>query len=163
MFRIFLIKSTHICHYSPPLYSSLHSHTAARTAWGANYSFCFGHVCHGSELPFEFNSIKPYYNFTVDEVALGHDLATAWGNFIHSGSPNVGNPISMGELRRQVVFMPGAKHPLCPFPPEWPQYSPTGDEVYVWMAGGNSVATTLRSSYCDVLDTIGYDGWNWEG
>ena len=48
---------------------------------GPDYAYCVGQVCHGSELPFVFNKVEPYYEFDDEEQQLANDMATFWTNF----------------------------------------------------------------------------------
>ncbi|KNC53439.1 cAMP-regulated D2 protein [Thecamonas trahens ATCC 50062] len=43
-----------------PVYAYLFDHpwSFARSGWGANYTFCFHQVCHGSGLPFMFSVVR---------------------------------------------------------------------------------------------------------
>lgn len=82
-----------------PTYIYRFKHVLSFDCWGANYTFCVGYVCHGSELPFVFNvftdGVSVDYEPTSKEVQLTTDLSTAWSNFISSGNPNIGTPIPM--------------------------------------------------------------------
>jgi hypothetical protein len=44
-----------------------------------------GIVCHGSELPFLFDSLGDYFNFTAAETQLSAQLRQYWTNFVLSG------------------------------------------------------------------------------
>jgi hypothetical protein len=49
---------------APQLASSIYiyyyDHPLSFPGWGANFSYCNGHVCHGSELPVLYNSATSY-------------------------------------------------------------------------------------------------------
>lgn len=102
-------------------------------AWGPNDSCCEGHVCHGCELPFVFDSASlAGYNFTQDEVNLAQLMVAYWGNFAHNLDPNgVGLPT-------------------------WPQVDPETDWVLQFIAPGSGPLQHVRGSYCDFWDRTGY-------
>merc|ERR1712146_875438 len=72
------------------LYQFNHSLSFGVQAWGPNYTECFGHVCHGTELPFLFGFLQDLFQFDTDEAALHKSLMQAWGNFVHSADPSSG-------------------------------------------------------------------------
>ena len=55
-----------------PTYVYRFDHVMSFDCWGPDYQFCVGYVCHGSELPFEFNvftdGVSVAYDPTADEV-----------------------------------------------------------------------------------------------
>lgn len=42
------------------IYVYFYDHPLSFPGWGANFSFCNDHVCHGSELPVLYNSATSY-------------------------------------------------------------------------------------------------------
>ncbi|XP_078674691.1 crystal protein-like [Branchiostoma floridae x Branchiostoma belcheri] len=57
-------------------------------AWG-NLTHCEGHVCHGTDVVFAFQSqTLRGYHFTADEQVLADLMAYYYGNFAHTGDPN---------------------------------------------------------------------------
>jgi carboxylesterase type B len=113
-------------------------HLLSFDAWGPDYTFCVGSVCHGSELPFVFNvytdgeSIS--YTPTKDEVTLTEDIMNAWANFVATGNPNSGLKI----------------------PVSFPQYTSVTDPQIVIEEPGSYQDTKIRDSYCNLWDKLGY-------
>ena len=116
-------------------------HATSFDCWGPGYEFCFGEniVCHGSELPFEFNvftdGVDVAYTPTAEEEQLSKDVANLWANFIHSSNPNSGD---------------------YAVPAHWPQYKAKADELLVLDEPGVEVAYHQREKYCDTWDRLGY-------
>jgi len=84
-------------------------------AWGPNFTFCYGHVCHAGELPFVFvresfqttddlrvaymalqHANRPgMFGMNPQEEAMSRQIVNWWTNFAHTGNPNLGpNPTS---------------------------------------------------------------------
>ncbi|XP_035683159.1 cAMP-regulated D2 protein-like [Branchiostoma floridae] len=60
-----------------------------RGGWSRNYTFCEGHVCHGTDLFFTFRALRLRgYYLTHDEKKLADSMAYYYGNLAHSGDPN---------------------------------------------------------------------------
>lgn len=116
-----------------PVYLYQFSHVLSFDPWGPRYPFCQGHVCHGSELPFVFHSVKPYYNFTAGEAALSVMMSYYWANFAHSGSPNKPLPVSV----------------------EWPAYDAINDRN-MQLTVPPYVNSHLLAPFCDFWDSMGY-------
>jgi len=125
---------------SVPTHVYRFKHVISFDCWGANYTFCVGTVCHGSELPFVFNVFSAgtsvSYEPTKDELTLSEDLSNAWANFIVSGDPNTGLPI----------------------PLKYPQYFPIEDSLVVLdEPGGGETQSHVRDTFCDMWDDeLGY-------
>jgi carboxylesterase type B len=98
--------------------------------WG-NETYCNGHVCHGGELPFVFESA--WTNFTDAGRRVSQSIATYWANFAKSQDPN--------EPLRVTV--------------PWPRAS-TGNETYMYFQDPLKVQESYLKSDCDFWDTIGY-------
>ena len=113
-------------------------HVLSFDAWGENYTFCVGEVCHGSELPFVFkvfdDGATVFYSPTADELALANDLNNAWANFVTTGNPNTGLPI----------------------PANYPQYDAKSDSLLVLEEPGSFKGTLMRDEYCNMWDSLGY-------
>ncbi|XP_078594545.1 crystal protein-like [Branchiostoma floridae x Branchiostoma japonicum] len=60
-------------------------------AWGDS-TYCDGHVCHGENVPFVFQT-PPLANIslTPDEQVMADTIAYHYGNFAHTGDPNKQN------------------------------------------------------------------------
>lgn len=106
--------------------------------WGENYTFCVEYVCHGSELPFTFDVFTDgtlvYYPSAAERALTAH-MVDAWSNFIARGDPNAGLPL----------------------PVPYPRYSRAADSMIVLDEPGSSVQANIRSAYCDLWDSLGYD------
>jgi carboxylesterase type B len=91
---------------------------------------CKGHVCHGDELSYMFESA--WYNFTDAGRRVSQSMATSWTNFGKSQDPN--QPVS---LRLQ-----------------WPRASI--NESYLYFQDPFDVRKDYLKEDCDFWDTIGY-------
>lgn len=118
-----------------PVYRYEFNHVwSVSSGWGPNYTFCSDAVCHGAELPFEFNSAGLLdYNFTAAEKSLSSTMTSYWGSFAHHA--------------------PGA-----PGLPNWPQQTPGTDLTlsFETAPGGITTLTDNRKKECDFWDTYGY-------
>jgi len=110
--------------------------------WGPGYPECVGYVCHGSELPYIFNSAQighrlTGYVWSSDEAQLAEQISTYWGNFATSQNPN-------GPKSQSL---------------QWPQYQQSSDQDLKF-ATPSSVETGYEQSYCDFWDELGYSYGN---
>lgn len=121
-----------------PTYAYRFKHVMSFDCWGANYTFCVGSCCHGSELPFVFNvftdGVSVDYTPNADEKVLTVDLANAWTNFITNGTPNKGLAI----------------------PLQYPLYKKESDVVIVLDEPDYNLDNHVRATYCDMWDRLGY-------
>jgi len=124
-----------------PTYIYRFDHAMSFDCWGPGYEFCYTGdiVCHGSELPFEFNVFTDgstvAYEPNANEVQLSKDVADMWANFIHNANPNVGDYAT---------------------PAAWPLYKTKSDELLVLNEPGIAIAHHQREKYCDTWDRLGY-------
>ncbi len=126
---------------APISYNYRFKHVLSFDAWGPDYTFCVGVVCHGSELPFVFsvwsfidehgNNVE-YYP-TSDEQELAVDMSNAWSNFVNNYNPNTGLPT--------LTF---------------PTYKSGENKLLVLDIPGSEIQQNPRSFYCDFWDSIGY-------
>ncbi|EGC40157.1 hypothetical protein DICPUDRAFT_146986 [Dictyostelium purpureum] len=117
-----------------PIYYYQFSHVLSFDAWGPDYPYCVGHVCHGSELPFVFNSARyGGYSFTQAEQDLSTDMNAYWSNFINTANPNTGLSTSIN----------------------WPEYDLT-DFQNINFQTPPTIESNLLNSQCNVLDKVGY-------
>jgi len=72
-----------------PVYLYQFNHSISFNAWGKNFSFCVGRVCHGSELPFEFHQTGGF-QFTSQENILSYAIIDYFTNFAAFSNPNQG-------------------------------------------------------------------------
>ncbi|CAF1093936.1 unnamed protein product [Adineta ricciae] len=98
--------------------------------WG-NETYCNGHVCHGAELPFLFESA--WTNFTDAGRRVSQSMATYWTNFAKSQDPN--EPIRVDT--------------------QWPRLS-SGNEKYMYFQDPLQVRENYLKNDCDFWDNIGY-------
>ena len=126
---------------APISYIYRFKHILSFDAWGPNYTFCVGVVCHGSELPFVFSVWSfideqgkdvEYYP-TSSELALATDISDAWSNFMNSHNPNTG----LSTLT-------------------FPEYKAIEDKLIILDIPGSEIQQNVRSSYCDFWDSVGY-------
>jgi len=132
--------------FTCPLRAALRSHSQVNTtylyrfnhvlsdpsSWGPNYTYCIGHVCHGSELPFVFDIVdNDFFPFTADEQVLGRSMVTAWSSFAVTGDPSVDG---------------------------WSPYTNSSDNDYQWVtpAAAAGPQFELRKKFCDFWDSVGY-------
>merc|ERR1711862_347583 len=99
---------------------------------------CATEVCHGSELPYIFNSAEighryTGYEWTQSEAELANLISTYWGNFATSFTPNSPNSVSL----------------------QWPLYNKSTDKDLKF-ATPSSIETGYMDSYCDFWDGLGY-------
>jgi carboxylesterase type B len=114
------------------LYQFVHP-LSFKGAWGPLYPFCEGKVCHGTELPFVFNTPDVGgYAFTNSELVLVDAVESFWTNHVVNGSPGKWQGIS------------------------WPQWSATQD-VTMTLDLSISVGTNAHHDACNFWDTIGYN------
>ena len=92
--------------------------------------FCKGHVCHGDELPYLFESA--WDNVTDAGRRLSQNLATYWTNFGKSQNPNqpVSLPITWSKLNQ--------------------------NQSYVYFQDPSEARQDYLKNDCDFWDSIGY-------
>lgn len=100
--------------------------------WGPNYTFCEGHVCHGAELPFVFDS-APLCNVSFDapEQRLSSLVSTYWTKFATNLAPGTVQGVS------------------------WPLFNNTTQLSlnFTTHGTGSHTRSHIRSSYCDFWDS----------
>lgn len=96
-----------------------------------NLTFCNGHVCHGSELPYVFQS--GWVNFTDAGRKLSTSLAAYWTNFGKTHDPN--QPVT------QPIVWQRASDP---------------DEPYIYFQNPIQNGNNYLKDDCDFFDQIGY-------
>ncbi|ESO87838.1 hypothetical protein LOTGIDRAFT_72137, partial [Lottia gigantea] len=66
----------------------LWDHAFSFPGWG-NITFCEGHVCHGSEIPFVYQTASlAGFKYTPEELILSDLIIQYWTNFAKYGDPN---------------------------------------------------------------------------
>uniref|UniRef100_A0A6B2LBL1 Carboxylesterase type B domain-containing protein n=1 Tax=Arcella intermedia TaxID=1963864 RepID=A0A6B2LBL1_9EUKA len=125
---------------SIPIWLYQWDHPVSAVLWGPDW-YCWGRVCHSSEVPYEFASqqILNLVNFTAEEKNLSHSIMGHFTNFARTGNPNVG-----------------------PYQPslQWPLWDPKNLLSLHFTVPQNTIQQALLSNYCDFFDTIQYrHGW----
>lgn len=113
--------------------------------WGPDFAACAapGQVCHGSELPFVFQSLAAAgATWGPGELALSQLMVQQWTNFAVSSKPN---------------------RPAVPSQPIWVGYSPSDQNDYLFQIGSYGMELNYRSFYCDQWDEIGYGHGSYYG
>jgi len=128
-----------------PIYNYIFDHVLTFDAWGPRYQYCVGHVCHGADLPFVFNTaLLPDMHFNKEEEQLSVSLIQYWTNFVKYSNPN--GPNNNGTNV------------------EWPRFSANSRKTMLLKTPTNQVTTNYNQKYCDEWDYIGYQhGWNNQG
>ncbi|XP_052063056.1 cAMP-regulated D2 protein-like [Mytilus californianus] len=111
-------------------------HFFSFNGWG-KFTECNYHVCHGSDIPYVFQSFRYSANFTTtpEENIMSDNLINYFTNFAKNGDPSVGNPI--------------------PF--NWPKYGKnTNWQSLRFKTPASELDSVFRDNYCTFWDTIGY-------
>jgi len=109
-----------------------------RGLWGKNMSFCEGHVCHGGEMPYVFDSANislPGKSFLPDEFVLAKQMVQMWTSFAVSSTPAAEGAAA------------------------WPLHKGTQDEAAYRFQTTPPSAPVVgdRTKYCDFWDRLGYN------
>lgn len=113
---------------------------STQDAWGDHIE-CYGHVCHGGDLPYIFGTATlAGYSYTEEERALLDSEMKYIANFLHTGNPNEGR---FGGLS-----------------PHWPSVGEEASWSTLFLSGdkGISVLQNQKEDICTFWDDIGYYG-----
>jgi carboxylesterase type B len=112
--------------------------------WGPNYTICYTHVCHGSELPFVFHPNASAFNlsYTPQEEVLSASMVAAWTNMAKYLDPN-------GPSGEGVPSKSGASL-------YWPAFTLDNQSSIVFDTP-NSIVHNNFTDECNWWDAIGYD------
>jgi carboxylesterase type B len=129
-----------IAQHAPELANSIYiyfyDHPLSFAGWGANFSFCNGHVCHGSELPVLYNSATSYgFEFQPEEITLAQQMEQFWGEFANGATGPISIPSSTVS---------------------WPVYNATGSYTLQLNTPTLAVEQNRLNTLCDMWDKIGY-------
>lgn len=118
------------------VYVYYYDHPLSFPGWGTNFSYCNGHVCHGSELPVLYNSANSYgFSFEPDEITLADQMEQFWGTFAAGATGPISIPAS------NVA---------------WPVYNSTGDYTIQLNTPTLAIQQHRLETICDMWDKIGY-------
>ncbi|CAF1073213.1 unnamed protein product [Adineta steineri] len=96
-----------------------------------NDAYCNGHVCHGDELPYLFES--RWNNFTDAARRISQSIASYWTNFAKTQTPN--EPLHV--------------------PITWPKIMNIS-ETYMYFQDPLQIRENYLKDHCDFWDQIGY-------
>lgn len=65
-----------------------------------NFTYCNDHVCHGSDMPYTFDSIESY--FTSDGIRLARSHINYWANFAKYGKPGTVDNVPWEDYRLET-------------------------------------------------------------
>lgn len=120
-----------------PTFVYAYDHILSLDIWGQNFSFCAGHVCHGSELPIIFDTArKGGFTPTADEDVLTRRWLHFTSLFANGATQSMSAPDSSS--------------------PAWPLFTAAADPVYRYDTPSVDVQTGRWSTFCDLWDQIGY-------
>jgi len=111
-----------------PLYMYRFNQAMSFDGWGPNYTYCVGHVCHGGELAYLYQSQScdnSGFVLTDQEQQMADAFGAMWGNFAHTGNPNVpgvGKGFDTSKNRGNQVRAPTG---MVDAP--WPLWTPDQD------------------------------------
>lgn len=118
------------------IYIYFYDHPLSFPGWGSNFSYCNGHVCHGSELPVLYNSATSYgFQFQPDEITLATQMEQFWGSFAHGATGPISIPAS------NIA---------------WPVYNATGSYTIQLNTPSLAIQQNRLNDLCDMWDKIGY-------
>ena len=121
--------STRIYAQKSPSYMYAFGYPPDFDGWSLS-RYCKGHVCHGDELPYLFESA--WYNITDAGRRVSQHMATYWTNFAKTRDPN--RPV--------------------PVPIPWPILNE--NKSYIYLQDPIELRENYQKEYCDFWDTIGY-------
>eukprot|EP01006_Ploeotia_vitrea_P004236 TRINITY_DN114146_c0_g1_i1.p1 TRINITY_DN114146_c0_g1~~TRINITY_DN114146_c0_g1_i1.p1 ORF type:complete len:557 (+),score=78.99 TRINITY_DN114146_c0_g1_i1:29-1699(+) len=127
------------------IYMYNYTHALSFNGWGKKFIECLGYVCHGSEIPIEFNSAQlAGFKISKDEEWLSNFMSQIWfDKFRTNGTAN--KPI-------QGQGVPDW-HSL---PKVWTKDTKTPVYILQAPAGAVRVDTDILSEKCKLWDKVGY-------
>jgi len=123
-----------------PLYIYRFDQIMSFDGWGDANPYCVGHVCHGSEVAYVYQSWaddNSGFTVTPEEQALADAMTLYWANFAKTGNPNTPAPV-----KPPVDFI------------NWPRFNWSTEEILT-MNATFQIARNYRKPYCDTFDTFG--------
>ncbi|XP_071941027.1 uncharacterized protein [Antedon mediterranea] len=131
-----------VSHGMPNIYKYVFDHALSfREAWG-KFTFCRGHVCHSSELPFVFHDATlAGYKYTHAELKLANSMVYYWANFAHNANPN------QKEVNKTKKYLK-----------KWPEFSAKRNWPFMRFKTPWSVVNRdFQNVICEFWDKIGYE------
>lgn len=98
-----------------------------------NFTICYKHVCHGSDMPYTFDSVDD--RFTINGHNLAQSHMTYWTNFAKYNSPNAPNDAALLN---------------------WPSYDMGNKNYLKFQSPSNTIESAYLKEDCDFFDSIGY-------
>jgi len=121
--------------FSNATYVYFYDHPLSFPGWGANFSYCNGHVCHGSELPVLYNSATSYgFQFQRNEIVLSTQMQQFWSKFAQG---------SFGPIHIDASIT------------SWPLY--WGNFTLQLNVTQLVVQQNRLQEFCDMWDKVGYN------
>ncbi|XP_066296114.1 crystal protein-like [Branchiostoma lanceolatum] len=114
--------------------------------WSQFDQECYSRVCHGSDVPYLFQTLKlAGLNVTDEEQSTADSMAYYFGNFIHTGDPN------------NSGWRVSSQHQVHPQQPgdviNWPKYSKLNNYVNMkFTAPTNQLEQGYLAEKCDFWD-----------
>ncbi|XP_072030866.1 cAMP-regulated D2 protein-like [Amphiura filiformis] len=155
---ISLYNESQVFHY---IYDHAFSFTSV---WGPNYTECYGHVCHGSELPLLWRSQSLRgFNFTEEEQQLADAMNNYWSNFVHTGNPNDNSWKTKSKISDFMRTSDPNKNDWNTKSKNrdkfltWPPYKvDNGWQSILFQTSRNKLLSNWREEFCKFFDDIGY-------
>ncbi|CAH1269796.1 BCHE [Branchiostoma lanceolatum] len=116
--------------------------------WGSDTAECSDRVCHGSDVPFLFQTLKlAGLNVTDEEQSTADSMAYYFGNFLHTGDPN------------NLGWRVSSQHQVHPQQPgdviNWPKYNKLNNYVNMkFTAPTNQQEQGYLAEKCDFWDNL---------
>ncbi|CAF0941962.1 unnamed protein product [Brachionus calyciflorus] len=95
-----------------------------------NFTFCYNHSCHGSDMPYTFDSVDDY--FTKDGKRLAKSHLTYWSNFAKTNKAGSSDGL------------------------EWNEYKLEKKSFLKFKKDFNDYGQDYKKKQCDFFDSIGY-------
>jgi carboxylesterase type B len=131
------VSRAYSSHFQSPVYLYKFNHILSFNPWPSSQTYCRYKICHGSDLPFAFNSFDDNHGISFSptnaEKKLADGMNSAWANFVTSSNPNNGSTIYL----------------------QFPLYNISQNEIAVLNDTG-IVEKDTRKKYCDFWDSISY-------
>lgn len=109
------------------------------------FPFCINRACHGSELPYLFQTAhRGGFDLTFEDMQLSDEMLIYWTNFAKFGNPNGDQSVVNGEP---------------PPEPRWPRYRVSQGQLFpsmVFRQPRSIIENEYHGVVCEALDRTGY-------